>query len=359
VAEIVYILGAGCSRECGYPLASEVATTLRDFARECLTSADSARIKQAVEQTVALMSDSVDTVDELVRRIDQGHYDESPGFVMGDALLERQRVRHERIENAVIAISALFVHLEGRVAKRGLRRYQEFLNELFPDSSSHWPPTQHADSRHVITFNYDRIFEAAFRERFNFDTQQFGLYGGLGLNSGLDVVYNREVKFSEDRFSFLKLHGSVGMWAVDDLNDVCHQYALPRINQPQEIKDEMFYQKNGADDKKPRRTVFPLLFFPHQRHFVLAQDNAYHFKAYARAVWTRAEKVISNASQIRVIGYSFSGIDRKPFLDVLRKANRCDRIVIQSPNNAEELCARLGSSNADLRPILEAASFAF
>src|SRR6266481_6109365 len=105
--ETVYILGAGCSRECGYPLAAEMRSALSNFARECLTSADSARIKRAVEQTVALMGDSVDTVDELVRRIDQGHYDESPGFVMGDALVERQRVRHERIENAVTAISEI------------------------------------------------------------------------------------------------------------------------------------------------------------------------------------------------------------------------------------------------------------
>jgi hypothetical protein len=278
--------------------------------------------------------------------------------VTGDALNERQKLRYDRIHNAIVAISALFIHLEGKVSRQGLRRYQDFLNELFPEANSIWP-SHETNSCHVITFNYDRMFEAAFLERFHFDTQQFGFYGGLGLNSGLDVVYNREVKFSNDRFSLLKLHGSVGMWAIDDVSDICHQYGLPRINEPQEIKDEMFYQKNGADNKTRRQTVFPLLFFPHQRHFVLAQENAYHFKAYACAVWKRTEEVISNASEIRVIGYSFSGIDRKPFLDLLRKAEQCKRIVVQSPHTAEELCARLGSSNTDLRPILEAASFAF
>ena len=358
MADVVYILGAGCSRECGYPLAPETSTALRKFAQESLTSAESARVKRAIEETLSLMEEKVDTVDELVRRIDQGQYDETSGFVTGDALIHREKLRHDRIHNAIVAISALFIHLEGKVTRQGLRRYQEFLNELFLEVNSTWPSHQ-PNSCHVITFNYDRMFEVAFRERFHFDTQRFGLYGGLGLNSGLDVVYNREVKFSNDRFSFLKLHGSVGMWAVDDVRDICHHYGLPRIDEPQEIKDEMFYQKNGADDTKRRQTVFPLLFFPHQRHFVLAQENAYQFNAYARAVWRRAEETISNANEIRVIGYSFSGIDRKPFLDLLRRAKQCKRIVIQSPHNAEELCARLGSSNTDLRPLLEAASFAF
>jgi hypothetical protein len=355
--ETVYILGAGCSRECGYPLAAEIRSMLSDFARKSLSSSNCGRIRQAVEQTAALMGDKIDTIDELVRRIDQGHYDESSGFITGDALNARDQVRHERIESAIIAISAFFLHQEGKVARQGLRRYQEFLNELFPGADSAWPAS--TNSCHVLTFNYDRMFEAAFRERFNFDTQRLGFYGGLGLNSGLDIYYNRQVKFSENRFSFLKLHGSVGMWAVNDLNDVCHHYGLPRVNEPQEISDEMFYQKNGGEDKRRKRTAFPLLFFPHQRQFVLAQDNGYHFSTYARAIWKRAEELVLNASQIRIIGYSFSGIDRKPFLDLLGKAKRCTRIVIQSPGNADELCARLGSNYPEFRSLLEAAPFAF
>ena len=209
------------------------------------------------------MCDKIDTIDELVRRIDQGHYDESSGFHHRRCSQTRAtKFGYERIESAIIAISALFLHQEGKVARQGLRRYQEFLNELFPGADSAWPAS--TNSCHVLTFNYDRMFEAAFRERFNFDTQRLGFYGGRGLNSGLDIHYNRQVKFSENQFSFLKLHGSVGMWAVEELNDVCHHYGLPRVNEPQEISDDMFYQKKSSDNKSRKRTAFPLLFLPAQ-----------------------------------------------------------------------------------------------
>jgi hypothetical protein len=40
------------------------------------------------------------------------------------------------------------------------------------------------------------------------------------------------------------------------------------------------------------------------------------------AVWFRAKQLISNATEIHVIGYSFSGIDRGPMLEMLGQARR-------------------------------------
>ncbi len=41
-------------------------------------------------------------------------------------------------------------------------------------------------------------------------------YGQLGLNSGVNAFHNETLEFDDNRFSFLKLHGSVGMFAHDD-----------------------------------------------------------------------------------------------------------------------------------------------
>jgi hypothetical protein len=54
-------------------------------------------------------------------------------------------------------------------------------------------------------------------------------------------------------------------------------------------------------------------------------------------------ELISTATEIRVIGYSFSGIDEGPILDLLGQAHRCRRIVVQNPD-ADQIIYR---SNCD------------
>jgi hypothetical protein len=58
----VYILGAGCSKHCGYPLGPEMKDDLERFGQS-LDPATSPRLLKAVKDTVALMSGSVDTID--------------------------------------------------------------------------------------------------------------------------------------------------------------------------------------------------------------------------------------------------------------------------------------------------------
>ena len=50
----VYILGAGCSKHCGYPLGPQMKEDLETFGRS-LDSATSPRLQKAVAETVALM----------------------------------------------------------------------------------------------------------------------------------------------------------------------------------------------------------------------------------------------------------------------------------------------------------------
>jgi len=65
---------------------------------------------------------------------------------------------------------------------------------------------------HVLTFNYDRMFEIAFLGRFNLDG--YALYDRRVLNSGVPAISGIRTKilFEPEAFSFLKLHGSILGW---------------------------------------------------------------------------------------------------------------------------------------------------
>jgi hypothetical protein len=64
----VYILGAGCSKHCGYPLGAEVKADLENFSRS-LDSSNSPRLKKAVAETVALLDTTTETVERVRVRL--------------------------------------------------------------------------------------------------------------------------------------------------------------------------------------------------------------------------------------------------------------------------------------------------
>jgi hypothetical protein len=71
----VYILGAGCSKDCGYPLGAEMKADLEQFGRS-LDSARSPRLQRAVADTLALFGTTTETIDVLVQKLYGGNLDE-------------------------------------------------------------------------------------------------------------------------------------------------------------------------------------------------------------------------------------------------------------------------------------------
>ena len=66
----VFILGAGCSADCSYPLAADFKKALDQFYSH--VSDDCPTIKQAVRDTTTLMESlpDIQTLDQLARHID-------------------------------------------------------------------------------------------------------------------------------------------------------------------------------------------------------------------------------------------------------------------------------------------------
>jgi len=343
----VYILGAGCSAAFGYPLGNGFVKALDAFGKT-LSAPDKQQIKRAVESTVHLLqSNAVATLDELVDRINRGLFDEP-----ARSFVEKDRLRYDRIHDAKVATLALFHSLEAAASKSGLLSYTHFLREIFPDRGS-WQCLLANSHCRVLSFNYDRLFEMAFQQLFGPDTGQFALYGGAVLNSGLNVIQKRTIDFEPNRFSFLKLHGSIGMTARNEHGDPCHYHnshgPVSCVPQKELVDDDFFPRLANPYDRRSE----PLIVFPDEKDFVRsAGKNGFPYREYITKVWDHAEKLVSQAAEIWVIGYSFSPIDRPSFMRLVSAAKSCKKIVVQNPE-AKNLCNGLQRKFPELRVPLD------
>ena len=267
--------------------------------------------------------------------------------------------RQPRVISATLATCAAFLAKEASARETGFRAYREFLSDLFPNAETHWLRIPQSTRRHVLTFNYDRLFEMAFVDRFNFTG--YGLYDVRVLNSGV-TLEGVNIEFTPEAFSFLKLHGSVGSWTVDftgtgsPKHQICY-FEDPVANQVITVDDNLFFSE-GPDGHPDHLKKPPLLFFPYQRQHIVSTQSGFPFDSYARAVWNRATELISNASEIHVIGYSFSGIDRGPMLEMLDQVRHCQRLVIQGLD-ADRICHKLKVDKPQLRNLIESAPYPF
>jgi len=136
----VYILGAGCSKHCGYPLGPEMREDLAQFGGS-LDSATSPRLQKAVADTIALMGGTTETIDVLVQKLYDGKLDQEIGG---------PQYRQPRALSATLATCAAFLAREVTARQTGFARYRELLWDLFPIADSHWPQSTRC---HVLTFN--------------------------------------------------------------------------------------------------------------------------------------------------------------------------------------------------------------
>lgn len=334
---IVYVLGAGCSAKYGYPLATGFIPALESFSQS-LGNQNTKRLKRSVDETVTLMRRAnVLTIDALALRIDQGRLDDPE-----ENRIDTDGTQRSRLLDAKIATAALFLKLEQTSLKAQVDSYDRLILRLFPGSGG-WHQRVRTTNCHLLSFNYDRLFETALLRNFEIDTDSELLYGEGILNSGLHNVAGESMGFAEDRFSFLKLHGSVGM-------RIQKEGARPRYwpSKPLplaatfELADALFFGQ--ADSCIPlSRRMQPLIAFPFEKDSILSgQENQLPFRDYIECVWKRAERLVACATEIRFIGYSFHEMDHHSVIGLLKQGERCQRIVIQNqPGEAEKICSRL------------------
>jgi hypothetical protein len=170
----VLILGAGSSNHCGYPLGSELVQNI-------------CRLRDAEGIQDIQKYWGKDVVREFIERLSYS----DPSSI--DSFLEREGPEHRELGKHLIAHQL-----------KGL----EVLDKLFPPNTSGWykyafdavfsdgQPALAQGNLGVLTFNYDRSFEAYFHKR---------LSAQFGLDSG-------EVTRAMTLLPIVHLHGSLGAY---------------------------------------------------------------------------------------------------------------------------------------------------
>jgi len=78
----------------------------------------------------------------------------------------------------------------------------------------------------------------------------------------------------------------------------------------------------------------PLITFPHEKQRSLKnRQTGFPYDPYIRQIWDHAASLLGTATEVKVIGYSFSAIDSRHMVnELLSKATQCQKIVIQNPD---------------------------
>jgi hypothetical protein len=330
------ILGAGCSLNSGYPLANSMFNCLSKFL-ECSCIGDSTvRLRECVIRTLDLVanlkkqSESVETLDTLARLIHEGK-------AGGATMTERSR----DVVSAKIAVTALFLSLERAAIKKQLPGYRQFLERVFgKKTTGGYKNALGTSNFRILTFNYDRLFELAFRDFFPDFDDTIALYCPDVLNSGLFLVDSENVHIETNKFSFLKLHGSAGLYGFsqsmnpsDKNSGVDHHHSIPDPKKPTIIGDDEFFLPNDPGYGIHAGKAKPVLItFPHEKdHLKEYPANLLPFKVYTPKIWGAAANFASQADEIHLIGYSCPGADAPALVSLFSAAKNTVRYRIQNP----------------------------
>jgi hypothetical protein len=326
----------------------ELENFLENIPNEC------PKIRQSVNETVKQFRcrAGVATLDQLAARIEQElkEWKRQRGSLFADSeYLQRDKIAAEQILNAKIATCAIFLAKEEKARQTHLSKYKSFITQILGG-----PPWEKARNTTCccLTFNYDRLFEIAFSECFpTFDIRNHSLYSGDALNSGFDSNYGdwRIVQPMSNRFCFLKLHGSAGWWVKTEHDERRYWPAVPVAGINLDQVEKSIPQNCGGPFGWE-----PLLAFPNERHESQeifnqrGQSSGYGWAPYVDAVWRHAASLVANATELRIIGYSFNPIDSRYMINQLVTKATCEKIVIQNKtdvrknlNSYEELQGRL------------------
>lgn len=129
----VFILGAGCSADCGYPLGVGLATEFQTFLQQIPD--DCPTIKQGVSETIKLLATlpNVETLDQLVQRIEldlDNWKKQRNSFIADTERSNKEKLAAKQILDAKIATNAMFLARESD-AKNTFKKLQEFHHRNF------------------------------------------------------------------------------------------------------------------------------------------------------------------------------------------------------------------------------------
>ena len=348
----VYILGAGCSVEAGYPIAAGMRDKLEEFGRTI--TIDSPVVSEWCTSTAGLMREcNAQTLDELT----EGLINRTIQRPNSNGVQGHSEFVFPVIRKAKAAISAYFFSLEPKAKIQGLQPYKDFIDEILPITEGNTVLSK--SNKRVLSFNYDRLFEMSFANRFlRYDEQDmFTLCGPNYLNSGF-TVQNGRMQIQPDRFTFLKMHGSVGHIARPLLGNggAEVEFCLNALDISSQGKswDQRVGIQAGDNSIKP---IDSLIHFPIEKSVFLEQVTgkeltSYDRRTYISDIWNSAETIMTSAHKVYLVGFSVKGKDSGYLEKLLKKSTNLDSITIYDPN-AQNIAIRIKRMRPDLKAKIE------
>lgn len=297
--ETVYVLGAGASRDAGYPLASQMGDELLDF----MLKSQNDWIRASGEFLVDEFRSSPnieDLITEIQAEIERLSHSDIP----------EDRARRTRIGNSKGWLGAALREWFREVHLHPALSYAKFADQI----------VQRGDV--VITFNYDDSLERELRRAGKWDVSR-----GYGFPLG-----NTE---EATEVLVLKLHGSVN-WLVSlfggatggtFITDPSHSLGNHPVIHPADLQFlgyESFsghtYQSGGA---------FPCLIFPgRSKEFFYDTSFGQEFAQFWDHLWGQAATALAVAKRVVICGYSLPGADKRAHQLLLGKPDRSTNIEI-------------------------------
>jgi len=311
-----YVLGAGASRDAGYPLAKTMASELLQWMKRPTHDPDSyaARYPAAArffEESFA----PVENVEDLVTAIHKLMDEYESGT-------REQRARRALVANeyGVLknAVREWFAEIQRGVALTS-SAYRDFARNIVAKGDC------------IVTFNYDVSLERELR-----------LAGRFEVGDGYGFPIQALPGKSDTRV--FKLHGSTN-WLALLFGGMSPGFSvfLPgnTLGRPAIPKNELSFL-GYADAVDPAfgkgGAALPVMIFPaRSKDFYFAANTGTEYARFWDELWERAAAAVQSAARVVICGYSLLPVDERARKLLLTAPRKDAEIVVASGDDTERI----------------------
>ncbi|MGA2588827.1 MAG: hypothetical protein ABSH32_02825 [Bryobacteraceae bacterium] len=312
-----YVLGAGASRDAGYPLAKTMASELLQWMKRPVHDPDSyaARYPPAArffEESFA----PVENVEDLVTAIHK-LIDEYEGGT------REQRARRTLVANEYgvfkNAVREWFAEIQQGAALNS-SAYRDFARNIVAKGDC------------IVTFNYDVSLERELR-----------LAGRFEVGDGYGFPIQGLPERSDTRV--LKLHGSTN-WLALLFGGMTSGFSAFQPGstlgaRPAIPKNELFFlEYPGAIDPAFGKggAALPVMIFPaRSKDFYFAANTGIEYAGFWGGLWRQAAEALESASRVVICGYSLLSVDERARKLLLTAPKKDAEIFVASGEDTDRI----------------------
>ena len=277
----VFLLGAGFSKDAGFPLANELICFIQNHLNTSMNTRDIDFKKEFSDFLNGIHPSLFLNVELFLTYIDLALLNSSVGIFTRSASAEDLRLFRRKLSGALVrAFDKAHLELKGRFSNRNV--FLKFCEQL-------------KDGDSIITFNYDLVVEQelwlqrkwTFLDGYGFEKDINDFQAEWGGTYPIDLLTKSPIKI-------YKLHGSLG-WVYDDSSG-----QIIYIGMPNYFDGRLLYcEKNKvAGAEWDEGTTFIEPSYIKQFNCTPILD-----------IWEKAFKIVQQSSELIVIGYSLPEAD--------------------------------------------------